>query len=329
MPVTVTAPSTQPPPSCIPMTTNVTPPTRPDRILDRTLSDPRSHRRQDNPQSSNISHKRLDISAGQGGVEDPRVSDSISSTSSAIASSKRRANRSNTISATPKSPTRPVFHTRPEPRNLDVSPTREESSAPFATSLLPKLTVNSPNEGRPAQLKRSPASHSSHGVETSNGPPPSFSTQKTLSQDRLWKPTLSDALDLQIDLSPQSKRSPQRMPNDSIVKDQGDIQPGVSNEISDLSEQEQQSMELREGESDSVEPREEKDQSQRALDSSTEEGNQSSSGSREDLFLNIAKAEEDRNAQTRTERRRVSFAISQTPVLTSLARVALDVEIFR
>lgn len=48
------------------------------------------------------------------------------------------------------------------------------------TSNLPKLPTS--------QKRKPPASHSSYGVGTSEGPPPSYSTQQTLSQDRVVWP---------------------------------------------------------------------------------------------------------------------------------------------
>ena len=89
-------------------------------------------------------------------------------------------------SGTAKSPTVPTFHTKPGTRDP-----RPSEPAPIAFEALNPPTT----EIRSSAQRRPPASHSSYGIETSCGPPPSFSTQRTLSQDRLWKPTPPDKAD--------------------------------------------------------------------------------------------------------------------------------------
>ena len=91
----------------------------------------------------------------------------------------------------PKSPTIPTFHTKIEPRDAQSTPNTSTDSITIPiTPLVRKLSAAS--EGRSSAQRRPPASHSSYGVETSCGPPPSFSTQRTLSQDRLWKPAVPE-----------------------------------------------------------------------------------------------------------------------------------------
>lgn len=68
-------------------------------------------------------------------------------------------------------------HPRPNSSHSTTRPT---------TPSLPTQPSN-PNINRSPPTKRKPpASHSSYGIDTSLAPPPSYSTQRTLSQDRLW-----------------------------------------------------------------------------------------------------------------------------------------------
>jgi len=80
-----------------------------------------------------------------------------------------------------RSPSVPTFH-----------PDSEEelrlSTSSGSVSRNPLLRSNtSPLLRRSSTHKKPPASHSSLGVETIIGPPPSYSTQRTHSQDRVWK----------------------------------------------------------------------------------------------------------------------------------------------
>ncbi|KPI44212.1 uncharacterized protein AB675_8394 [Cyphellophora attinorum] len=78
--------------------------------------------------------------------------------------------------------------------NFHHSPSHDDSrpsSSPAAKVPTPLLRANSTphysNLQHPQKRRPPPASHSSYGIETSNGPPPSYSTQQTLSQDRaVW-----------------------------------------------------------------------------------------------------------------------------------------------
>jgi hypothetical protein len=76
----------------------------------------------------------------------------------------------------------PSFHSPSEPENP-----RPSSAHSAYTPSTPKLTPSTGSSNRsPSQKRRPPASHSSYGVETTLGPPPSYSTQqRTQSQDRL------------------------------------------------------------------------------------------------------------------------------------------------
>lgn len=72
--------------------------------------------------------------------------------------------------------------------NLPLQPHSHNNSPSPPTELLtsshPLQRANTVPLQRSPQRKKPPASNSSHGVETSCGPPASYSTQRTLSQDR-------------------------------------------------------------------------------------------------------------------------------------------------
>lgn len=73
--------------------------------------------------------------------------------------------------------------------NIDDDNDRRPSSSSGITSTaaapLPLRRSNSNTLQRSPSQKRPPASHSSYGIGTTLGPPPSYSTQRTLSQDRI------------------------------------------------------------------------------------------------------------------------------------------------
>ena len=69
--------------------------------------------------------------------------------------------------------TTPTFHAKSE---LEHLPEGTDFSKSFSNAVVP---------ARPQ--RRPPASHSSYGVATLLGPPPSYTTRRTLSQDRIWK----------------------------------------------------------------------------------------------------------------------------------------------
>src|SRR5262249_50515036 len=73
-------------------------------------------------------------------------------------------------------------HTRSVDESPSISTPPEESSRVQQQPLLSRAN------SVPSPQRRPPASHSSYGVETRSGPPPSYTTQITLSQDRI-RPT--------------------------------------------------------------------------------------------------------------------------------------------
>jgi len=84
----------------------------------------------------------------------------------------------------------PAFHLKIDPDITSRRPSSSSGSAhPPPPPLLRTYTHPPPHNNshsRSPPQKKPPASHSSLGVETTCGPPPSYSTQKTLSQDKFW-----------------------------------------------------------------------------------------------------------------------------------------------
>ena len=80
------------------------------------------------------------------------------------------------LSGIPKSPSVPTFHHH----------SASADAIPIPGTPLQRTKSNNPITRSPSR-KKAPAYHSSYGVETELGPPPSYSTQKTLSQDRVWR----------------------------------------------------------------------------------------------------------------------------------------------
>jgi hypothetical protein len=69
--------------------------------------------------------------------------------------------------------------------NSDAEQSRPSTSGGIDPPGTPLHRTSSSSLQRSPSQKKPPASHSSYGVETTCGPPPSFSTQRTLSQDRI------------------------------------------------------------------------------------------------------------------------------------------------
>ena len=210
-------------------------------------------------------------------------------------------------SGIPKSPTVPIFHNKKAVEkntklNKSGTAVQEETETPLPSTPLLRTSSNaSTTDGRSPGPKRAPASHSSYGIETSCGPPPSFSTQRTLSQDRLWKPPpiekldstpTSDALAQKQESRETATReidrpsqSVQVKTMDTMVNNAGDL--AISSVPDDAPKQEAQSQES-------------------ASPVAEELGKESSSDEHksEDLFLKIAKEPEQPDSAIRTERRR-------------------------
>lgn len=74
----------------------------------------------------------------------------------------------------------------PSDGRIEDRPSSSPGAQPPSNPLLRANTTPSIPRLSPSQKRKPPASHSSYGIETSNGPPPSYSTQQTLSQERTW-----------------------------------------------------------------------------------------------------------------------------------------------
>ena len=85
-------------------------------------------------------------------------------------------------------------------RTSSVRPTSSRSATYHASpsyalpseSYFVPQSASSGVEARSPAIKRPPASRSSHGIETSSGPPPALSTQRTLSTENNWRFPLAD-----------------------------------------------------------------------------------------------------------------------------------------
>ncbi|ETI27640.1 hypothetical protein G647_00089 [Cladophialophora carrionii CBS 160.54] len=127
----------------------------------------------------------------------------------------------------------PSFNSRslnedPEPDNDERRPS--SSSGIIQSSAHPLRRTNSNSLPRSPSQKRPPASHSSYGVETTLGPPPSYSTQRTLSQDRI---RLDRSAASRSATSPTCEESPTRNKRDlSPPTSQRDPSPSTPNDRS-------------------------------------------------------------------------------------------------
>ena len=219
-------------------------------------------------------------------------------------------------------------------QQLDLSPTSK--------TLLPPLTPGgsyfaqqpgaSGSKPQSPLNRRPPASRSSHGIETSSGPPPALSTQRSYNADSPWRN--SPPFDPRGIPPPRSQRPPTTPSIDSIVKTIG--QP--SNEDSDSSPsiaRVARSKSLTDDRTDPTmagrykhgrfEEEEDQDSTLRVNGNTWEgrrktrnvDGQDQSFSSNEDLFLNLAKADsvvdEGSELSARRERRRSHIGNSSLP----------------
>lgn len=225
--------------------------------------------------------------------------DTLSSTGSppkpcvATTSSSTRHKDERQNSRTARSPTVPIFH---KTTNRDAKwdqKTNEHHPKTVPGAL--RRTPSNPSiiDGRSPTHRRAPASHSSYGIETSCGPPPSFSTQRTLSQDRLWKPTSPERPEIGSDVaSPRvSRPAPpvkelQSVPEPLALNHVAMETPSIVNNTDHLEE--------------SVDEKNTSDSpvgDEQSKDSSSEDRKS------EDLFLNIAKDSEKQETNPNDDRR--------------------------
>ncbi|KAL9619025.1 MAG: hypothetical protein Q9160_006346 [Pyrenula sp. 1 TL-2023] len=207
-----------------------------------------------------------------------------------------------------------------EPTNASSlrSPTSEDSTA-TSQSLSPHKSQRN-QIGSESRSKKPPASHSSYGIETSTGPPPSFATQRTRSQDRMWKPPTPDSSDVSPtlkqaftsgDMTASQGHGDGVSPNRNTATDREEFETSDATEMSGQSTVRIEDESLLNGERSSTEPSSSNGQAN-GIDSAAGQdnsppssGEDQQSGKSEDIFLKIAKSESSRpkaspSSQTRS-----------------------------
>lgn len=126
---------------------------------------------------------KYSLSTGQSA---PRTGDSSSSTRSANSRHHHLRNNSATVISTPNKTS--------IPRLSDKSSAKRPASSPSTPSYYPSTSTHFNQQPgglvidpRLSSGRRQPASRSSHGIETSTGPPPALITQRSNTTDSAWK----------------------------------------------------------------------------------------------------------------------------------------------
>src|SRR2546423_2029168 len=207
-----------------------------------------------------------------------------------------------------KSPTVPVFYKQNHTRDALKAP--DPLPAPLSSPRL-KSSFKATSESRTPVLKRAPASHSSYGIATSCGPPPSFSTQRTLSQDRLWKPTAPDKIDTNLDASAVHATKAALVTGD----------PGsLTAPFPTSGDQQMESAQMDDVAKDSAYPADEFDASEGPVADELSKGSSSEDRKSEDLFLNIAKDSEHQVLHNEPRKSRASLPVLSNTGLTIRSR---------
>ena len=220
-------------------------------------------------------------------------------------------------------------------QQLDLSPISKALPAPTLTpggSYFAQQPGASGVEPRSPLTRRPPASRSSHGIETSSGPPPALSTQRSYNTDSPWRITPSTKT--KIARPNLSQRPSTSASIDSIVKqahpstnEDSDYSPSVARVGRSKSLTHDGIGTAMAGRYNSTRSEDEEDQNStirmngttwNADRRSMEEGLQDKpSSSNEDLFLNLARAEsvvdDASETSTRRERRRSHIGTSSFP----------------
>lgn len=203
----------------------------------------------------------------------------------------------------------------------DICSPESELSTSTTRSLSPRKNHSNPSNSE-SRSKRPPASHSSYGIETSTGPPPSFSTQRTLSQDRMWKPPTPESSDASPtlkqgfftgDMSASQAHGSGASPKHKAATDREDFETPDAAELDrePLSRTEEYNTPKSAGEHDrSVLLND--DNAKGGIDGSATEdnnipssGEDQQSGKSEDIFLQIVKSEAGRSDISPHSERRV------------------------
>ena len=205
-----------------------------------------------------------------------------------------------------KSPTVPIFYKHDHPRDTPYAP--DLLPAPLPSPPPIKLSSKAILDSRSPVLKRAPASHSSYGVATSCGPPPSFSTQRTLSQDRLWKPAAADKIDTNVDAPTlQSAKGAFVMGDPS----------GLPASSPTSATQQTEFVHMEDAANDAQITPDEVDASESPVTEDQSKGSSSEDRKSEDLFLNIAKdSEQQQVSHNDTRKSRASLPVLSSSGLT-------------
>jgi hypothetical protein len=198
-----------------------------------------------------------------------------------------------------KSPTVPVFHKQNPHRDAPNAP--DLLPAPLPNPPLLKPSPKPTTDSRSSSHKKAPASHSSYGIATSCGPPPSFSTQRTLSQDRLWKPPAAET---------SIATSPLQATKGALLIGEPSTTPASSPTLGD---QQMESENTEDAAKDSSDTLDEVDVSESPVTDEQSKGSSSEDRKSEDLFLNIAKDSEEQQVtynDARTSRASLPFLSS-------------------
>jgi len=211
-------------------------------------------------------------------------------------------------------------------------------ASPGESYFTPRPTSSGTEARSPAQ-KRPPASRSSHGIETSTGPPPALSTQRTKSTESIWKhPPAEEFRQVYPPFSPKASITSDAVPNLGRVGHKGEapverrtvIESSIPDSENFGSQEGQRPASLKEktivatearlhkqdssGESDQTQRPYSKNidlermsaQLDRVMRRNTATEEIRSQPSQEDLFLNLAHTDSvPENATGRDERRRV------------------------
>ena len=277
----------------------------------------------------------------------------LSLSTQSIASHRR--NNSTTVIWPPKSSISPAS---------DTSSTRRPSSSPspslqsLPTPLLPhpaSYLTHQPGatgiDTRNPPIKRQPASRSSHGIETSTGPPPALITQRSYTAESAWKhppsadsaaarphqiyrSTTQNSIDSVIHLA---QLAPDEPPSVNSAKVTGRVsrqEKELGNNMTTTSASSKQPQSLDDDQDPTLRNLMRPASSHAATtvaetnDPAQNQRHGQSKGSQEDLFLTLARsnslAEDTTGPSTRSERRRVSVSVISRCANDHLCRGAMS-----
>ena len=276
-----------------------------DSLFDNPVKSPTARPAADASSSRQFVLER-DNSAASASTSTPNTKKRRSTTLTSVSTPKASSRRESGLS---RSPSVPSLHPAPDLQDsasLPVPTPASENRPTTPTTPLLRIPSNaSTTDSRSPTQRRAPASHSSYGVETSCGPPPSFSTQRTFSQDRVWKPSPpTDHSRNMGEITPSADFTPK--------------QEVLENTLT-LGKRRSGSMDGRSGKStDTLCTAPESQNTPPETQSTDEESKNSGSDDRksEDMFLNIARADAGGpDALSRSERRKVRRRYSHPQLL--------------